>query len=1034
MSPFEMAFGRLSLLSLETERVDLITLPQREMAEETPATASSIPNIPVWLTIKEFIIDRIDIDEEVLGQSASLMISGSLVQTSPNSGIKLSLYAHDLKESDTKIAFFAEKQDQSLVLNASLHDGIYLPERLNTSDPISIELSGAGLIASWAGELGFSIGDEKIGKVTIEYEEGNALRVRSIDAVRLTNESFPVFVSDLLGSETSFEATVNLARFSSEPSGSLSLVSSVSELNVSGSFNIEEQTVNGDVMFTHVQLSRLSDRFEANQVNPAKLTIEIRGTTEELHSSVTAWSAEEKVMEGEVVIRASSPFAIQGNLKALADTGLWTEKFQTIFSDDIEMSLDLNYDQESDRFVVREFDLSTTWAEFSVAGSSTWKAKTIDGTVKASIDNLDGLNEFLGIDLGGRATLSAEMHGTTSDFHTTSHVAIHDFEVADVRISSIELEIEAQGKDWTNAFETPTSLHLEGSGESIRINEQTQPRIEFVADGSIPNEEELILDEFSLHDQNTHVSGNADVNLQTRETVVHVEARSNDIAAVTSLFDNEISGRLEAALQLKSEAGVWHGVLNMQLDEPDRLPRGLSELAGQHVRADIQGTFLDDVFTINSAELEGQYARLTGTGRYHSESRDGTLQGNITVPDLGVLNSEKSSVLAGHAMAEVSIHSSGEQFEARLNINVGELRFNDQEVETAQVWIDINGESQNGEGITHVSLGHSGEIIEAESSFRFDSDRIIVPKFLITNRDNVIEGNAEIAYRDSTGRVEIAALMPDLSSFEPFIGMPLQGSIDGDAEFDGRGGTESFGGLFNIHDFSTSVLSADFVTASWKLDDVLTSPQGRLNVSGSEIALEQIVVQKFEASDNLKDGISDIEIEASGELDHNIPWNASAYTKLYTEESKIDLERLQGNLDRYAFRLIESTAISVDDQQILLDPTRLQVANGTIDAGGIWSENLLNVDSHWKAIPLSIAELFGFPIAQGTMDGRIDLSGTPEAPQGEMSIQISDFRTRDMMRQADLPSVFASSEISLSNDALTIDSTFDTSEKKTAEI
>lgn len=1034
LSPFELPFGRLSFLSLGAERINLSALPQSSVAEENPETASSILEIPAWLMVKKFTIDRIDVDEEVYGQSASLMVSGSLIHTHSNNGITLSMDVHDLQHSDIKVAFVAEKKDQSLVLNVSLHDGIYLPERLNTSDPILIELSGAGRIVSWAAELGFSIGDEQIGRVAIEYEEDNALRLKSIDAIRLTNESFPSFVSDLLGPETSLEAMVDLTQFASEPSGSLSLLSSTSELNVSGSFNIEEQSVNGDVTLTHLHPSRFSDAFEADEDHSIKLMIELRGPIKEVRTRVTAWSTEEKVMEGDVGITTSSPFAIRGNIKASAHTGLWSEKFQTIFSDDIEMFLDLNYDQESDHVVVQEFDLSTTWAKFSVAGSSTWKEKTIDGTVNASINNPDRLIDFLGIDLGGQATLSAELHGTASDFHTTSHVTVKDFEVANVRISNIELEIEAQGKDWRNAFETPVSLHLEGSSESIQINEQTQPRIEFVADGLIPSIEQLIVDEFSLHDKNTNVFGKANVNLQSRETVVHIGARSNDIAAVMSLFDSEISGRFEAALQLKSEAGAWHGALNMQLDEPDGLTGGLSELAGQRVQADIQGTFLDDVITINSADLDGQYAQLTGTGRYELESREATMHGKITVPDLGVLNPENNTVLSGHAMADVTVHSLAEQFDVRINVNAGELRLNEHEIETAQVLIEIDGESSNGEGITHVFLTHSGAIIEAESSFQFDSNRIVVPKFLITDRSNVIQGNAEIAYADSTGRVSINALMPDLSSLEPFIGMPLQGSIDGNAEFEGSGDTDSFSGLFNIDDFSTSVLTAGLITASWKLDDLLTSPQGHLNVSGSEIELEQIALQKFEVSGNLNGGISEVEIEVTGELDHDIPWNLSAYTKLYTEEMRIDLDRLHGNVDQYPFQLEDSTSISFSDQRILLSSTKLRVADGTIETEGVWSENLLDAQSQWKSIPLSILESFGIPIAQGNVDGKIDLSGTPEAPHGEMSIQIYDFRTHDMMHQPDLPAVFASFEISLSNDILTIDSTFDASVNNTAKI
>ncbi|MFP6580966.1 MAG: translocation/assembly module TamB domain-containing protein [Candidatus Hydrogenedentota bacterium] len=1034
LSPSEMIFGRVTFALLRADSMNLSALPQRRATKENAETASSIPEMPAWLTIQKFAIDQINIDEEVFGRSTSLTVSGRLINTHLNSEITLSIHAHDLQEPGVNVAFFAEKQGQSLVLNASLHDDIYLPERLNISDPISIQMTGAGLMASWAGELGFSIGDEKIGVVVIEYEEDSALRVRSIDAISLTSESFPSFVSDLLGSEISLDAMVDLTQFASKPSGSLSLLGSTSELNVSGSFNIEEKFVNGDVMFTHFQLSRLSDKFEVDQASPAKFEIEVRGEIEEVHSSITAWSDGEKVMEGDAVIHTSSPFAIQGKFKALANSRLWSEEFQAFFSDDIEMSLDLNYDQETDNIVVREFELSTTWAKFGGTGSSTWKEKTIDGTVNASINNLDRLNEFLGIDLGGRATLSAEMHGTTSDFRNTTHVAIHDFEVADVRVSSIELLIEAQGKDWTDAFETPVSLHLEGSSESIQINGQTQPRIDFVADGSIPNRERLIVDKFSLDDQNTHASGNADVNFPSRETAVHVEARSNDIAAVTSLFDGGISGGFEAALQLISEAGSWHGVLNMQLDEPDGLPRGLSELAGRRVRADVQGTFLDDVFTINSADLEGQFAQLTGTGRYHTQSRDGTLHGDITIPDLGVLNSENSRVLAGYATAEISVDSTGEQFEARLNVNAGDVRFNEKEIETAQIRIDVNGESSKGEGFTHVSITHSGEIVEAENSFHFDRDKIVVPKFSITNRNNVIEGNAEIVYADSRGRVSLDALMPDLSSLQPFIGMPLQGSIDGKVEFDGLGGTESFGGLFSLHDFSTSVLSTDSLTVSWRVEDVLTSPHGRLLVSGSEMALDQITVQEYEFSGNLAGGVSDIELELAGKLNSDIPWSASAHAKLHSEEMRIDIERFQGNIDQYAFRLVGATVISVDEQQFVLNSTQLQLADGTIDTGGIWSENLLNVHSKWESIPLSILELFGIPIAQGTMDGMIDLSGTPEAPHGEMSIRISDFRTQDMMHQSNLPSVFASSEISLYNDTLTINSTVDASAKNTARM
>lgn len=1022
LSLAKLFLGRVHINELHIERIALSGFPELEAQEETSWSTPQIPDLPSWLVVERFEIQRLDVGRDVFGREGSFALSGELLQPKRGRGLDLAFHVDRLGEHVSTFSVQLTKEQDSLRLDASLRDGTYLPELLGTTEPVSLAVVGSGPFTDWAGEVEFKTGSDRLGLLEVRLLAGDTLTMSCTGRLQLENAIFPARIPEALGSEVNLEARAVLSAEGLFEVESFVLTSDLAEFRIAGRIELEQQTVDGNALLSHSQFGELIGSPSSMQDKPAKMQVIFKGPLESLEVGLVAWVAEEIVLDGSLALKATAPFRVQGELRHRAESGLWPDGIDALVSDEILLAVDLTYDQNSERLDVETLSVSTQWADLTVEGSASWATKELHAQAKLSVNDAGRLEAILGTEVSGRAEIDLTLNGTALKTDAIVQVTVNDLEIASAYVPSGRMELRATGGDWTEDLATPLAVTVQGSSEAIRFSEYEQPPIRLSMQASFPDTGQLIIEEFAVSDENFSLEGEAFADIGSEKAAVDLRAQIQDLAAVTTLFDLEWSGNAMAEVHAESTEGfeAWQGRIDVQIQDLEELPAVFSELLGEKVRVGASFNYATDTLKVSALEVLAEHAGLSGSGEFDVGSREVRATGKLTLPDLSALADATGLEVSGYAEAEIVAAASPETLDARLEISARDLGIESLHIERAHFVVHANGAPREPWGDFRLNLTENGETILAEGDYRIDESAVLVPRLIIRNRENLIEGSGEFQYAESQGRGNARVTFPDLRSLGEFFHTRVEGSGNAEADFAILEAGSFFKGEIALHEVRSASLGMDDGRIEWDFDNVATSPEGYVEMSATSVEVGESIADSIELTADLRNEAAHVNSQASGSIYAGVPWEVAAEAVLPLGKGRFELTRLDGSVDHYDFHLLDAAALLVSEDEATLEPVRIQVADGTIQGYGKWSDSVLDAHAEWENLPLSAGESFGLPIAQGTLEGELQLSGTPGEPRGELRLTLADLRTHGMLLQPELPSLSGSGRVELYEDRLSL--------------
>ncbi len=286
-SPSALFSGRLQIDVLAAKRVHVIRPPissdEAEPPTDDPFRLPELPSSLAPLTLTEFTIDTIELDESVLGEAARFGLDGSLTASDDGRNVDLTL---DLQRLDQATAFLTlistvSLDPQRLAIDLDAGETGQLLEALTGRKDVGdldLTLVGEGPLVDWSGKLSAAAD----GLVHMDADLSLALIDEpklGIDAsIRPVETVLPKDLAALLGHSLDIALDLTQNRAQAITLERLDIKAENLALKSDGTIDVESGNLALKTMIDAPDLSTLSAIAETALAGEAALTLDIGGT------------------------------------------------------------------------------------------------------------------------------------------------------------------------------------------------------------------------------------------------------------------------------------------------------------------------------------------------------------------------------------------------------------------------------------------------------------------------------------------------------------------------------------------------------------------------------------------------------------------------------------------------------------------------------------------------------------------------------------------------------------------------------------
>ncbi len=726
---------------------------------------------------------------------------------------------------------------------------------------------------------------------------------------------------------------------------------------------------------------------------PLALSVNGAGPLADWHGRVAASAGTLARLAADVTL-AVTDNTVLGLSGTAAMAPLLPAEFAPLIGDQLTLSLHGTF---GERVVLDA--LSIGIAAGTLTGDATYGGaeKAVTAHLRANVPELSTLAGLLGNQLGGSASLTAEVTGTQSR------------PALALKLSGNEVRVGMSGAD-----------HVEASmsAASTRALDHPDARVEFAAKGRV---EGLVAPEGVAvppelgRDIDWSLAGNA-VRDGSAVDLTYLSAEGAGLAltgagqlagsgqtiegnlrlSVADLrpFSGFVGHALAGSIELAADA-TRQGTSGFQArlqGSASRLRTGIAAgdaLLGDSVtltgflQRDSAGALIVDQLAVAGAAMS-----LSGDARFDPASNRLNAAAALELPRLKPLGPALGIETAGAVSARVNAEGAldhlrlqgevaGDDIAAR-GTRIDRLRVTGEVTDLAEPKATLDG--------TYRIFGLDGALsLAAEAK---GSSELVLPRFRLTAADSAIEGSLRVGLDTYLIQGSISGRAPDLARLSRLAGTPLGGRLEFGGKFEDRGGQFvdlSLTGSRLTAGAGSSHLGIGHVELTAKFADVLRAPSGtgRLSLTSANLGASEFTTATF-ALDAPRPGRFTFQSDAKGR-----PLTLALAGEGGLEPGRIELRltRLAGSLGSDRIFLEQPLTLSKRGTDLGFSGLALDFGTGRISgSGGVRGESL---SLALNAANLSIASggrLVGYPNVQGSLNIATTLGGTLRVPQGHLSL------------------------------------------------
>ncbi|MGJ3265124.1 MAG: translocation/assembly module TamB domain-containing protein [Salinarimonas sp.] len=495
-----------------------------------------------------------------------------------------------------------------------------------------------------------------------------------------------------------------------------------------------------------------------------------------------------------------------------------------------------------------------------------------------------------------------------------------------------------------------------------------------------------------------------------------VEAAISDLSAFSRLAGLDLSGSADVEARVVGDPSAER--ITAQLAGTlDGFASGLPTVDGLiGDTATLSGTaqLLPGGFGLTNLMLDGANLMVVADGRATDEDADLTL--DVTVPMLAPLDERVS---AGRATAQARLTGSLATPNVAATVSLRDVVALERPIER----LDLRLTAQDVTGDLDARVALSGTVAGEGAEGTARVRRTDVGGLAIEGLDLAI-GSVDLAGDLALGDAGLAAgdirlEAGDLSDLAPLLLTELGGALEADVSLS----VEEGGQNADVMAEGSSLRVGD-VTLSDVFVDLRARDLFRRPVLNGAVRADALVAggQSFEAIRLAFDGTPQATAFAASATAQGFDLAAEGRIVPEGEAITVTLSDFTATRDGRSVTLAEEASVTVADGTIAIDGLQLRADGGTVAIDGTVGE-ALDLEARIDRLSLSAAEIFVPDLGiEGVVNGTVDVSGTPTAPEGTYDLSVSGFSV-PQLREAGLPGVDLDADGAFTGARATVDAT-----------
>lgn len=297
-----------------------------------------------------------------------------------------------------------------------------------------------------------------------------------------------------------------------------------------------------------------------------------------------------------------------------------------------------------DRFQLEKLRFAGEMSSFVADASVDIASQTLDARWNAAIPDLKPLASIARHPVAGSFSMNGQASGSWQDLSARADIDLAEFIWNEISLDSIRISLDAK-----NLFHSPT-----GRIESVLT--KADRRVHLVSDGSLASNE-FKLSTLKLSSPNLVVEGAAAIHLSNYLIDGAFKAESNDLAALGSMFNQPLRGRLWLEASLASTGQEQRLAADLAIDKLQSSFASVDEISFRADIADLYrnpkgtATLIGSAVSLGDLSIDSLHLDASGRSEVVEWTIDGKGSWNRPV---GFVSTGKLT-LAEHKQLQVSI-------------------------------------------------------------------------------------------------------------------------------------------------------------------------------------------------------------------------------------------------------------------------------------------------------------------------------------------------------------------------------------------
>ncbi|HET8727364.1 MAG TPA: translocation/assembly module TamB domain-containing protein [Alphaproteobacteria bacterium] len=555
-------------------------------------------------------------------------------------------------------------------------------------------------------------------------------------------------------------------------------------------------------------------------------------------------------------------------------------------------------------------------------------------------------------------------------------------------VDRIRADFEVDPSGPLGAAETTVTLASHGTVDGLAVGAAavdglTRSTIAWTVDGAFSPTGDVALDRLEVVLPSGRLEAQGDLEgwgLETADFVARLDVP--DLAELQGLLGRPVDG----SVALEADASVVNRSVVATLDGTmTEIATGVSQLDGllgdratlaAKVSVDPDGAIDLSHFTLDGVNLRAKTAGIIADGGL-------VLDWSLVLPDLAAAD----PMLAGAVRAEGNVSGPLEAPTAQAAVEATEVVAAGREVPRATLQVSAGRLTEAPTGRVDLAATVEGLPADLHAAFAVRPEGGAALDDLALSFGSLrLAGSLAVAPEGTaTGRME--GSVGDLADFSTLVGQSLAGSAELTVAFavpDGAQRVEARATVDGLAYGETARI--DGLTFDAAVADALAAPDIDVDLQAEGVAAagQNFETVALSATGPLRGGLD-------GALDVNGTQAAVAAAATVTQDAdgtRIALRTFDGRYAGETFRLAAPATIAFGPAGATVDDLRLALDRGSVRLDGTYGDRydlVLQVDG----LPLDLARLAA-PGIGGTLDGEVQLTGTPSTPDGAFSFRAQD--------------------------------------------